>query len=106
MVKGNTAMYNATFLGLIILFAILSGMIGQQAMAILHAPNTMEGLTLKSVSDGITATKNKLKRQATAKVASVTGGAESFTTRQMGNILDLAGIGGGRKRSSTTDDSD
>ncbi|HIE84677.1 MAG TPA: hypothetical protein EYQ00_12920 [Dehalococcoidia bacterium] len=90
MAKERANMYNAIFLLLITLFAIVSGMVGQRAMAILHAPNTVEGLTLKGMTKAARATKNRAMRKA----SKVVGGMESFTARQMGGILSLAGLGG------------
>jgi hypothetical protein len=89
MAKERSNMYNAIFLLLITLFAIVSGMVGQRAMAILHAPNTVEGLTLKGMTEAARATKNRAMRKA----SKVVGGMESFTPRQMGGILSLAGLG-------------
>ena len=98
MAKERSNMYNAVFLLLITLFAIVSGMVGQRAMAILHAPNTVEGLTLEGMTDAARATKNR----ATRKASAVVNGLESFTPRQMGGILSLAGLG----RKSDDDDSE
>ena len=82
MAKERSNMYNAVFLLLITLFAIVSGMVGQRAMAILHAPNTVEGLTLKGMTTAARAAKNRAVRKY-----------ENFTPRQMGGILSLAGLG-------------
>ena len=90
MAKERSNMYNAIFLLLITLFAIVSGMVGQRAMAILHTPNTVEGLTLKGMTEAARATKNRAARKAGKMV----NGLESFTPRQMGGILSLAGLGG------------
>ncbi len=97
MAKERSNMYNAIFLLLITLFAIVSGMVGQRAMAILHAPNTVEGLTLKGMKEAARATKNRAMRKADAVVS----GFESFTPRQMGGILSLAGL-----ESKSDDDSE
>jgi hypothetical protein len=90
MAKERSNMYNAVFLLLITLFAIVSGMVGQRAMAILHTPNTVEGLTLKGMKEAARATKNRTVR----KVGTMVSGFESFTPRQMGGILSIAGLGG------------
>jgi hypothetical protein len=89
MSKERSNMYNAVFLLLITLFAIVSGMVGQRAMAILHTPNTVEGLTLK----GLTTAARVAKNRAVRKTGKMFSGAESFTPRQMGGILSLAGLG-------------
>ncbi len=97
--RSNSNMYNATFLLLITLFAIISGMVGQRAMAVLHAPNTVEGLTLKGMTEAARATKNRAMRKATTIVS----GFESFTPRQMGGILSLAGVGRNDSNNSDND---
>jgi len=90
MAKERTNMYNAVFLLLITLFAIVSGMVGQRAMAIVHAPNTVEGFGhTKQLTDMVRAAKNRAVRQ----VSSAVGGQDGFTPKQLSGILSLAGVG-------------
>ena len=98
MAKEKSNMYNVVFLLMITLFAIVTGMVGNQAMAIVHAPNTVEGFKLKGMMDTARATKNRAIRKAKKMV----GGVESFTTTQMNGILNLAGL----SEKNTKDDSD
>jgi hypothetical protein len=98
MVKERMNMYNGVFLLLITLFAVITGMVGNQAMTIVHDPNTVEGFKLKGMMDTARATKNRAIRKARKMV----GGVESFTTTQMNGILNLAGL----SEKNTKDDSD
>ena len=108
--NGNTATFNAVFLGLILLFAILSGMIGQRAYEVavqqqqqqqqqqdgfIHGMGPIEGFSVKGAIDSVYATKNKLKRKARVAMqdAKTDEKKESFTSRQMNGILGLVGLG-------------
>ena len=108
--NGNTATFNAVFLGLILLFAILSGMIGQRAYEVavqqqqqhqqqdgfINGMGPIEGFSVKGAIDSAYATKNKLKRKARVAMqgdAKTDEKKESFTSRQMNGILGLVGLG-------------
>jgi hypothetical protein len=98
MAKERTNMYNAVFLLLITLFAIVSGMVGQRAMAIVHASNTVEGFGhAKQLTDMVRSAKNRAVRQVNASMS----GQYGFTPKQLSGILSLAGVG-----SKSDDDSD
>jgi hypothetical protein len=99
MAKERSNMYNAVFLLLITLFAIVSGMVGQRAMAIVHAPNTVEGFGhLGELKKIVRSAKNRAVRQ----VSSAVDGQDGFTPKQLTGILSLAGLG----RKSDDDDSE
>jgi hypothetical protein len=90
MAKERTNMYNAVFLLLITLFAIVTGMVGQQAMAIVHAPNTVEGFdSLGELKKVVRSAKNRAVRQ----VSTAVNGKDGFTPKQLTGILSLAGLG-------------
>ncbi len=90
MTKERTNMYNAVFLLLITLFAIVTGMVGNQAMAIVHAPNTVEGFDrLGELKKVVRSAKN----QAVRKVRATMNGKDGFTPKQLTGILSLAGLG-------------
>jgi len=98
MAKERANMYNALFLLLITLFAIVTGMVGQQAMAIVHASNTVEGFGhAKQLTDMVRSAKNRAVRQ----VSTAVNGKDGFTPKQLTGILSLAGLG-----STSHDDSD
>ena len=90
MTKDRTNMYNAVFLLLITLFAIVTGMVGNQAMAIVHAPNTVEGFDrLGELKKVVRSAKNRAVRQ----VSTAINGKDGFTPKQLSSILSLAGLG-------------
>jgi len=99
MAKERANMYNAVFLLLITLFAIVTGMVGQRAMAIVHASNTVEGFGhAKQLTDMVRSAKNRAVRQ----VSSSMSGQDGFTPKQLTGILSLAGLGS--KSDSDSDD--
>jgi hypothetical protein len=100
MVKERMNMYNGVFLLLITLFAVITGMVGNQTMAIVHAPNTVEGFKLKGMMETARATKNRAVRKARKMV----GGVESFTTTQMNGILSLTGLSDNEHHNDSDDD--
>ena len=96
MAKERTNMYNAVFLLLITLFAIVTGMVGNQAMAIVHAPNTVEGFDrLGELKKIVRSAKNRAVR----KVSTAMNGKDGFTPKQLSGILSLAGLGGSNEDS-------
>jgi len=98
MAKERTNMYNAVFLLLITLFAIVTGMVGNQAMVIVHAPNTIEGFDrLGELKKVVRSAKNRAVRQVSTAV-----GTDGFTSKQLSGILSLAGLG--TKNNEDSDD--
>jgi len=103
MAKERTNMYNAVFLLLITLFAIVTGMVGNQAMAIVHAPNTVEGFDrLGELKKVVRSAKNRAVRQASTAMS----GTDGFTPKQLSGILSLAGLGTNNKEGDEDSDNE
>jgi len=61
-------MYKIVYLVLILLFAIISGMIGQRVMDIYMYQHPQEGFSIKGALKSAYATKNKMKRNVSRAI--------------------------------------